>query len=46
MATSLAAVKKELRKKIRDILKELPEAAAASQSMHTAVTKNLAKAHM
>jgi hypothetical protein len=33
MAGSLAAVKKELRKTIRDILKDLPEAAAASQSM-------------
>jgi hypothetical protein len=33
MAGSLAAVKKELRKKTRDILKVLPEAAAASQSM-------------
>jgi hypothetical protein len=34
MAGSLAAVKKEMRKRIRAILKELPEAAAASQSMH------------
>jgi 5-formyltetrahydrofolate cyclo-ligase len=33
MAASLAVVKKELRKKIRDVLKELPDAAAASQSM-------------
>jgi 5-formyltetrahydrofolate cyclo-ligase len=33
MAGSLAAVKKELRKKVRDILKDLPEAAAAAQSM-------------
>jgi hypothetical protein len=33
MAGSLAAVKKELRKKIREILKELPEATAATQSM-------------
>lgn len=32
MAASLAAVKKELRSKIRDILKGLPEAAAATQS--------------
>jgi 5-formyltetrahydrofolate cyclo-ligase len=33
MAASLAVVKKELRKKIRDVLKELPDAAAAAQSM-------------
>jgi 5-formyltetrahydrofolate cyclo-ligase len=33
MAASLTVVKKELRKKIRDVLKELPDAAAASQSM-------------
>jgi 5-formyltetrahydrofolate cyclo-ligase len=33
MAGSLVAVKKELRKKIRDMLKELPEATAAAQSM-------------
>jgi 5-formyltetrahydrofolate cyclo-ligase len=32
MAASIAAVKKELRKKIKSILKDLPEAAAASQS--------------
>lgn len=39
MAASLAAVKKELRKKIRDVLKELPESAVASQS--TNATKTL-----
>ncbi|KAF1832551.1 nagb/rpia/CoA transferase-like protein [Decorospora gaudefroyi] len=39
MAASLAAVKKELRKKIRHMLKELPEAAAASQT--TNATKTL-----
>jgi hypothetical protein len=33
MAGTLAAAKKEMRKKIRDILQNLPEAAAASQSM-------------
>jgi hypothetical protein len=33
MAGTLAAVKKELRKKMQDILKHLPDAAAASQSM-------------
>jgi 5-formyltetrahydrofolate cyclo-ligase len=33
MAASIAAAKKELRKKIKLILKDLPEAAAASQSM-------------
>jgi 5-formyltetrahydrofolate cyclo-ligase len=33
MAASLAAVKKELRRKIRNMLKDLPDAAAASQSM-------------
>jgi hypothetical protein len=33
MAASLATVKKELRQKIKIILKELPEAAAASQCM-------------
>jgi 5-formyltetrahydrofolate cyclo-ligase len=32
MAGSIAAVKKELRKKIRDILKDLPDSAASSQS--------------
>lgn len=32
MAASLAAVKKELRTKIRDVLKGMPEAAAATQS--------------
>jgi 5-formyltetrahydrofolate cyclo-ligase len=32
MAGSIAAAKKELRKKIKLILKDLPEAAAASQS--------------
>lgn len=31
MAASLAAVKKELRKKIKNILKELPDAAIATQ---------------
>jgi hypothetical protein len=31
MAGSIAAVKKELRNKIKRILKELPDAAAASQ---------------
>lgn len=34
MAGSLAVVKKELRKKIRDILKKLTESAAASQSTY------------
>jgi len=34
MAASLAAVKKELRKKIKHVLKDLPEAAAASQCTH------------
>ncbi|KAF2824473.1 5-formyltetrahydrofolate cyclo-ligase [Ophiobolus disseminans] len=38
MAASLAAVKKEVRKKIRDILKELPEAAAASQTSNATKT--------
>lgn len=32
MASSIVAVKKQLRKKIRDILKDLPEASLASQS--------------
>lgn len=34
MAGTLAAAKRDLRKKIRHVLKHLPEAAAASQSMH------------
>ncbi|KAH7382489.1 hypothetical protein DE146DRAFT_623895 [Phaeosphaeria sp. MPI-PUGE-AT-0046c] len=38
MAASLAAVKKELRKKIRDVLKDLPEASAASQSSNATKT--------
>lgn len=33
MAGSVAVMKKELRKKIRNVLKDLPDAAAASQSM-------------
>jgi hypothetical protein len=33
MTASFAAVKKELRKKMKGILKDLPETAAASQSM-------------
>ena len=45
MAGSLAAVKKELRNRIRDILKDLPEAAAASQSMH-AIIISFAEAHI
>lgn len=38
MAASLAAAKKELRRKIRNILKELPEAAVASQSSNATKT--------
>ncbi|KAI4673696.1 uncharacterized protein J4E88_008752 [Alternaria novae-zelandiae] len=38
MAASLAAVKKELRSKIRDILKGLPEAAAATQTSNATKT--------
>ncbi|PSN69195.1 hypothetical protein BS50DRAFT_572354 [Corynespora cassiicola Philippines] len=32
MAASMAALKKDLRKSIKAVLKDLPEAAAASQS--------------
>ncbi|KAH4925407.1 hypothetical protein HBI24_197240 [Parastagonospora nodorum] len=38
MAASLAAVKTELRKKIKGVLKDLPEAAAASQSSRATKT--------
>ncbi|KAF1939955.1 5-formyltetrahydrofolate cyclo-ligase [Clathrospora elynae] len=38
MAASLATVKKELRKKMREMLKELPEAAVASQSSNATMT--------
>ncbi|KAH3915449.1 hypothetical protein HBH56_074400 [Parastagonospora nodorum] len=38
MAASLAAVKTELRKKIKGVLTDLPEAAAASQSSHATKT--------
>ncbi|EOA83791.1 hypothetical protein ACJQWK_01341 [Exserohilum turcicum] len=38
MAGSLAAVKKELRQKIKALLKELPEAAAASQTTSATAT--------
>ncbi|KAH6857259.1 5-formyltetrahydrofolate cyclo-ligase [Alternaria rosae] len=38
MAASLAAVKKELRTKIRDVLKGIPEAAAATQTSNATKT--------
>lgn len=38
MAGSLAAVKKEMRKRIRHVLKELPEAVAASQTSNATKT--------
>ena len=46
MAGSLAAVKKELRQKIKALLKELPEAAAASQSTSRHVLSVLHTAHL
>ncbi|KAL5115165.1 hypothetical protein ACEQ8H_006919 [Pleosporales sp. CAS-2024a] len=38
MASSLAAAKKELRKKMRNVLRELPKASVASQSAHVTQT--------